>query len=59
MTIQYSVNYAPNGVSQRISLIKHSFFLRKKNPNKPIQTEKKKNQNQIRAMTDIADRFLA
>lgn len=38
ISIQYSVNYAPNGVSQRISLIKHYFFL-KKNPkstrNKP------------------------
>lgn len=47
MSIQYSVNYAPNGVSQRISLIEHSFFL--KTPNKSTQPET----NQRRAMTGL------
>lgn len=39
MSIQYSVNYASNGVSQRISLIKHSFFLKKKPTNQPNQKQ--------------------
>jgi len=44
MSIQYSVNYTPSGVRQRISLIKHSFFL-KKNPTN--QTNQKQTREEL------------